>query len=208
LLIVDALPLTRAGLSGLLAKTGLPISVIGTTGSGAEAIRMTRQHQPDVVLLDIHLDDIDAGDCIRQILGAGSARVVALTASADLGLVLPALTAGAAGYLCRDISGHVLAKNILDVATRSTVTKPTDVPVSPPDSQAIPAETAASTLTPREQQVLCLLTKGLSNRALATELEISQATVKAHLTKIFATLGVVDRTQAAVWAFRHGFGEC
>jgi DNA-binding NarL/FixJ family response regulator len=206
LLIVDALPLTRAGLSGLLAETDLPISVVGTTGSGAEAIRMTRRFGPDVVLLDVDLVDMDASDCIREILRAGSARVIALTASTDISLVLPALTAGAAAYLCRAISGHVLAKNILDVATRSTVTKPAAAPVPPPVPQPASVPAAADALTPREGQVLGLLTKGLSNRALATELGISEATVKAHLTKIFATLGVVDRTQAAVWAFRHGLG--
>jgi DNA-binding NarL/FixJ family response regulator len=224
-LLVDGLPGFRAGVAQLLHANG-EVEIVGATGHGDDAVRLATILQPDVVLLDVDL--IDGPLCIKGIVAASpSTRVVALTGSQDPERILAALRAGATSYLSKDASGTDLAE-----AVRTTIADgaPLNAPVAPtallrgsgqPTYDRVPrGSTVAQVadedardapeggkLTNRETQVLTLLAKGCSNKVLADTLCISEATVKAHLTKIFRSIGVLDRTQAALWAYRQGYGD-
>jgi len=198
--LVDDHPVLRAGLAELLR--GAPdMEVVGTAADGAEALDVVRRENPDVVLMDLQMPGVDGVAATRAIVQEGiGADVLVLTSYSDGERILAALDAGAVGYLLKDSDPDEVLDGVRAVgrgesplhprAARELLTART---VSPPTVQ----------LTPREIEVLGLVKDGLANKQIARRLGISERTVKAHLTSAFARIGVVDRTQAALWAERN-----
>jgi DNA-binding NarL/FixJ family response regulator len=191
----------RTGLVQLLSSVD-GVDVVGVAAGGEEAVALAGEHDPDVVLMDLEMPGMDGIAATRQIRAQNeTVTVVVLTAFSDRGRILDAIDAGAVGYLLKDAEPDELIRGI-EAAARG------ESPLDPKAAQALVAARASHQsdpeLTPREREVLALLADGLPNKLIARRLEISEKTVKAHLTNIFQRIGVTDRTQAALWAQRHG----
>ncbi len=208
-LIVDDHRMVRSGLRGFLE--GEPgISVAGEAESGEGAIACVPELTPDVVLMDLMMPGIGGIAAIGALRQSHAAlKIMALTSFADDEQVFPALEAGANGYLLKDIDPDELVAAIRAVYAGES-------PLDPEVAKRLvsrfqrPATAPTSTqalhepLTERERDVLLLLTQGKSNKEIASELFIGDRTVKSHLSAIFQKLDVTDRTQAALFAVRHG----
>lgn len=202
--VVDDHELVRAGLVELLAAAG-DIDVVGTAADGERALDVVSAQRPDVVVMDLSMPGIGGIEATRRVLAEHPGiRVIVLTSFSGSSEVLDALDAGAIGYLLKDASPEELRGGIL-AASRG------ESPLSPKAARAVLAardeRQEAPALSDREREVLACVAQGLSNKLIARRLEISEKTVKAHLTSIFQRIGVTDRTQAALWAQRHGLGE-
>lgn len=189
----------RTGLVQLLGGVD-GVEVVGVAAGGEEAVTLAAEQNPDVVLMDLEMPDLDGIEATRRIRAAdGAVNVVVLTAFSDRQRILDAIDAGAVGYLLKDSEPEELVRG-LQAAARG------ESPLAPKAAQALVAARADQQhppeLTPREREVLDLLADGLPNKLIARRLEISEKTVKAHLTSIFQRIGVTDRTQAALWAQR------
>ena len=201
-LLAEDHPVVRAGIESLLANAE-DIEVVGAVADGAEAVALDAELEPDVVLIDLSMPRLDGIGATAQIVAARpGARVVVLTAFADRERILGALDAGALGYLLKDAPPEELLGGIR-AAGRGEA--PLDPKVAS-ELLASRAERRDAGLTDREREVLSLVAEGLPNKRIAMRLEISEKTVKAHLTRVFDRIGVSDRTQAALWARRHGIG--
>jgi DNA-binding NarL/FixJ family response regulator len=203
LLIADDHPLVREALTSLLSGTE-GISVVGVTANGREAVERTLEEVPDVVLMDLEMPVLDGIEATRALKEAGSpARVVVLTTFSDRDRILGALDAGALGYMLKDAEPEEIVRG-LHAAARG------ESPMAPRAAHELITERTESRsdvqLSAREAEVLALVAEGLSNKLIARRLEISEKTVKAHLTSVFAQIGVTDRVQAALWAQRHRVG--
>ena len=200
-LIADDHGVIRDGL-GRLIDALEDIELAGTAGDGAEAVERSRELAPDVVLMDLDMPRMDGIEATRRITEErpGTA-VLVLTSFSDRARILGALSAGACGYLLKDASSDEVADGIR-AASRG------ESPLDPRAARTIISARAEpdpiGALTAREREVLALLVEGLPNKLIARRLEISEKTVKSHLTRIFREIGVTDRTQAALWAERHG----
>jgi DNA-binding NarL/FixJ family response regulator len=199
--IVDDHALFRAGIAQLLEQSG-DIVVVGEAADGDEALAVVTQYEPDVVLMDLSMPRLDGSEATRQIHEAHpNVRIVVLSSYVDASDVLGALDAGAVGYLLKDARPDELLFGI-----RSAVEDGS--PLAPLAARRIVTawqnSQAPGELTGRELDVLVLLADGLPNKVIAQRLGIAEKTVKAHVTRIFQTLGVTDRTQAALWVERHG----
>jgi DNA-binding NarL/FixJ family response regulator len=199
-LVAEDHAVVRSGLLQLLGDVE-NVEVLGAATGGEEAVRLAAEHSPDVVLMDLEMPGLDGIQATRQIRAADSdVNVVVLTAFSDRRRILDAIDAGAVGYLLKDAEPDELVRG-LEAAARG------ESPLAPEAAQALVAARAEQQsvpeLTPREREVLALLADGLPNKLIARRLEISEKTVKAHLTNIFHRIGVTDRTQAALWAQRH-----
>ena len=199
-IVAEDHPVVRSGLLQLLAEVK-QVEVVGAAAGGEEAVTLASSERPDVVLMDLEMPDIDGIEATRRIRAADDGvNVVVLTAFSDRERILDAIDAGAVGYLLKDAEPDELVRG-LEAAARG------ESPLSPKAAQALVAARANRSgepqLTPREDEVLRLLAEGLPNKLIARRLEISEKTVKAHLTSIFQRIGVTDRTQAALWAHRH-----
>lgn len=200
-LIADDHPTMRTGLSQLLAGVA-DLDVVALAANGAEAVTLYAEHHPDVVLMDLVMPEVDGVEATRQILGASpEAHVVILTSFAEQERIFAALDAGAIGYLLKDAEPDELVRGVRAAAAG-------EAPFSPRAAQALLTrrrqQGSLDNLTAREREVLALVGQGLTNKVIARRLGISEKTVKTHLTSVFANLGVADRTQAALWAQRHG----
>jgi DNA-binding NarL/FixJ family response regulator len=202
-LLVDDHRLLRAGLESLLTAVG-DISVVASASDGAEAVAAAADLRPDVILMDLSMPGMGGVEATRKIVAADpSVAVVVLTSFSDRELVLDAVDAGAVGYLLKDAKPEELIRGVRAAADGE----------SPIDSKVartlLSRRTARSDdeLTDREREVLRLVVRGLANKQIGRALGISERTVKAHLTRVFASIGVADRTQAALWAQRHGLGS-
>ena len=200
-LIVDDHGVVRTGLEQLLANSD-EIKLVGSATNGEEAVELALERSPDVVLMDLHMPVLDGIEATRRIIAGGSAaRVVVLTSFSDRQRILDALDAGAVGYLLKDSEPDELVRGIVAAAQGES-------PLAPRAASVVltaRAERApVALLTEREHEVLALLAAGLVNKQIARQLGISEKTVKAHLTSVFRRIGVTDRTQAALWAQRHG----
>jgi DNA-binding NarL/FixJ family response regulator len=200
--IVDDHAVLRAGLEQLLGGES-DIEVVGTAAGGAEAISVVRRLRPDVVLMDLQMPGVDGVAATREIVAAELADVLVLTSYSDAERIVGALDAGALGYLLKDAEPDEVLSGIRAVARGES-------PINPRAARELlgARRTAgvAAELTPRETEVLALVRKGLANKQIARRLGISERTVKAHLTSTFQRIGVIDRTQAALWAERNGVG--
>jgi DNA-binding NarL/FixJ family response regulator len=202
--IVDDHALVRAGLEELL-EGDAEIAVVGTAADGAEAATLVEHEEPDVVLMDLSMPRVDGVEATRRIVASGAeARVVALTSFSERDRVLAAMDAGAVGYLLKDAEPEELRKAIRAAARGES-------PLSPKAAAALVSARGEGgqgpELSGREREVLALIAEGMPNKLIARHLEISEKTVKGHLTRIYAQIGVSDRTQAAIWARERGFGD-
>jgi len=201
-LIADDHGVIRDGLGRLIAA--LPdMELVGVAADGAEAVERCRTERPDVVLMDLEMPGVDGIEATRRILvDRPGTAVLVLTSFSDRPRILGALEAGACGYLLKDVAADQVAEGIRAAARGES-------PLDPRAARTVLAARAepdpAGGLSPREREVLGLLVAGLPNKLIARRLEISEKTVKSHLTSVFRAIGVTDRTQAALWAERNGF---
>lgn len=203
-LIVDDHLVVRQGLRTFLELHD-DIEVIGEASNGVEAVEQARQLLPDVVLMDLVMPEMDGIEATRQIgdLGPGT-KVIALTTFAEDEKIFPAIEAGAAGYLLKDVSPPDLIKAI-QAAHRGEAHLHPEIAKKVMGELAHRAkEPGPDELTDRELEVLRLIGRGLNNRQIAKELVISEKTVKTHVSNILSKLHLADRTQAAIYAIKKG----
>ena len=203
-LLADDHGVIRDGLGRLIGALD-GIELVGVASDGAEALRQTLAVEPDVVLMDLEMPVMDGIEATRRILSERpSTAVLVLTSFSDRPRIVGALEAGACGYLLKDVEAEQVAEGIRAAARGES-------PLDPRAARTILTARSApdplAALSAREREVLELLVEGLPNKLIARRLEISEKTVKSHLTSIFRALGVTDRTQAALWAERHGLGR-
>jgi DNA-binding NarL/FixJ family response regulator len=197
LLIVDDHPVVRNGLRGMFA-TDPGFEVVGEAADGAEAVQLALALAPDVVLMDLRMPVMDGVTAIGELARAGStARVLVLTTYDADSYVLPAINAGATGYLLKDAPYDELLRAVRAAANREAVL-----------SSSVAAklmnqvrESAPGLLSPREHEVLTWVAAGATNREVAVRLLISEATVKTHLINVYGKLGVGDRAAAVAEAY-------
>ena len=195
--------MVRSGLVELLSGAD-DIDVVGTAANGEEAIAATAEHTPDLVLMDLSMPVLDGMEATRRLTsGGGAARVVVLTSFSDRDRILGALDAGAVGYLLKDAEPEELLRGVRAAARGESPLDP-KAATAVLSARAERRESGAEDLSPREREVLTLVAAGMPNKLIARRLEISEKTVKAHLTRVFQQIGVTDRTQAALWAERQG----
>lgn len=196
-LVVDDHRVVRLGLKALLDETS-DIEVVGASADGEEACAMAMDLQPDVILMDLSMPRLDGVEATRRILEESpSISIVVLTSFSDRNRVLAALDAGATGYQLKDADTETLLAGIRHAAEGHAPLDPR-VASEVLASRATVAEQTPH-LTAREEEVLELLGTGLLNKQIARQLGISESTVKSHLSRVFQTIGVHDRTQAALW---------
>ena len=202
LVIVDDHSVVREGLRAFLRLQD-GIDVVGEAATADEAIQVAAALSPDVVLLDLVMPGGDGIGAIRRVIeGAPAARVLVLTSFADDAQIFAAMAAGAAGYLLKDVDPQALADGIRDVHEGRPALHPSVA--ARLMRRGDPREDAHSGMTPRERDVLRLIVEGLANKQIAQRLGIGEKTVKTHVSRVLAKLGVEDRTQAAVLAIREG----
>ncbi|HEV7689046.1 MAG TPA: response regulator transcription factor, partial [Acidimicrobiia bacterium] len=217
LLVVDDHPVVRPGLRTFL-ETRADFEVVGEAGDGETAVAEAARLRPDVILMDLVMPGVDGLEAIGRIRAADPrARILVLTSFASADQVLPALRAGAAGYLLKDAApGDVEAairavhrgEGLLDPAVTATVLAEVNRPGrDSPTAGSRAGDPGFATLTPRERQVLGLLGRGMTNAAIARELFVAEKTVKTHVSSILAKLRLADRTQAALYAARLGLAS-
>jgi DNA-binding NarL/FixJ family response regulator len=200
-MLVDDHAIVRQGLERLF-ETVDDIEVVASASNGREAVDLVAEFEPDVILMDLSMPEMDGVEATRRIIASGSSsRVVVLTSFGDEQRIMDALNAGAHGYLLK----HVAPDDLLN-AIRSAHAG--DAPLDPRAGRVLleARRTGAprqDDLTDREVDVLKLVGEGMANKQIARKLGISERTVKAHLTSIFQLLGVSDRVQAALWAQQH-----
>lgn len=209
-LIADDQALVRAGFRMIL-DTQEDIRVVGEACTGEEAVSRHRSLRPDVVLMDIRMPVLDGLEATRRILGegAGGCRVVMLTTFDLDQYVYAALRSGASGFLLKDVAPEQLIAAVRQVAVGDALLSPS-ITRRLVERFARPREArsmnpgAVTTLTPREEEVLRLVARGMSNGEIAHQLVLSEATVKTHVARIFHKLDVRDRAQAVVFAYEAG----
>jgi DNA-binding NarL/FixJ family response regulator len=208
-LIVDDDNLMRAGLRGVLASDQA-IEVVGEAADGNEASYRTRLLRPDVVLMDVRMPDLDGISATRDVLaGVPAVKVVILTTFEQDDYIFGALNAGASGFLLKRTSPEELIAAIHTIAAGDSLLSPSVTSRVIERMAGQPAPGAArdprlAELTPRETEVLELVARGLSNGEIAATLVIEESTVKTHLKRILAKLGVRDRVQAVIFAYESG----
>jgi DNA-binding NarL/FixJ family response regulator len=206
-LVADDEELVRTGLR-LILDTEPDIEVVAEASNGRQAVDMAKALRPDVVLLDIRMPELDGLEATRQLLGdQATCRVVILTTFDLDQYVYEALQAGASGFLLKDTPAHQLVTAIRaaaagDALLAPSVTRRLITEFTRRGPRATPA--ALQAVTDRELDVLRLLARGLSNAEIAKELYIGEGTVKTHVARLLAKLGVRDRVQAVVLAYQSG----
>jgi two-component system response regulator DevR len=206
-LIVDDHELVRVGLRTLLS-TDPQIEVLGEAATGAQAISMAREQQPDVVLLDAHLPDFSGPDVCRRLRTAVPTAVVAmLTTFSDDELVRDSVRAGAQGYLLKDIAQLDLSRSIQALARGEAVIDSHVAPLVLAAARQNDGGTAGyePPLSARQREVLQLVAQGLSNREIASRMHLSEPTIKGYVEEILLQLGARNRVHAAILATKHGW---
>jgi two-component system, NarL family, response regulator LiaR len=222
-LIVDDHAVVRQGLRTFLElqvdPASFAIEVVGEAADGAQAVEQARRLQPDVVLLDLVMPVMGGIEATPRIVESSPrSRVIILTSFGEEDKLLPAIRAGAQGYLLKDIPPNELVQDVRaaylgkvqlhpDIArTLMSAIAAREAPLTTTPSATSPAS-PPDDLTERELEVLNLIATGLNNRQIADRLVISEKTVKTHVSSILGKLHVEDRTQAAVYALRHGLAS-
>jgi NarL family two-component system response regulator LiaR len=203
-LVVDDHAVVREGLRTFLQlQDGL--EVVGEAGDGEEAVRQAERLHPDVILMDLVMPRLDGVGAMRELRRRlPASRVIVLTSFADDDRILPAIQAGAAGYLLKNLQPQELARAVRAAHAGEALLDPAVAARLVEAIAHAPGEQPAERLTPRERQVLELIGRGLSNKRIARELGVAEKTVKTHVGHVLAKLGVADRTQAALYAVRTG----
>jgi DNA-binding NarL/FixJ family response regulator len=206
--IADDQALVRAGFRLILEEVG-GFQVVGEAADGDQAITAVRRHRPDLVLMDVRMPNLDGIEATRRILSGGaSCRVVILTTFDLDEHVFAALRAGASGFLLKDVSPEQLVASLRILAGGEALLAPSitrrlierfTAPGSGPAASHV-----LSALTEREREVLILVARGLSNDELAGELHVGESTIKTHVGRVLAKLGLRDRVQAVVFAYENG----
>lgn len=194
-LVVDDHAMVRTGLVAILSTDG-DIEVVAQAADGHAAVTEALASTPDVVLMDLSMPVVDGVEATRSVLAAlPTARIVVLTSFADQDRVRRALAAGAVGYQLKDAEPESLRAAVRAAAEGH-------VPLDPRVAGALLPRVAdpAEALSPREREVLLLVTEGLANKQIARTLNIAERTVKTHLGNVYRHIGVIDRTSAAMWA--------
>jgi DNA-binding NarL/FixJ family response regulator len=212
-LIADDDHLMRAGLAAVL-ESDADIEVVGQASTGREAIVLTRRHEPDVVLMDVQMPDLDGIEATRELTGADSAgnqaRVLILTTFEEDEYIFGGLRAGASGFLLKRTRPEDLIRAVHTIAAGESLLSPSvtrrviDRMAHQPDRRAGSDPGPVQELTPREREVLELLAGGLSNAEIATTLVIEESTVKTHVKRVLMKLRLRDRVQAVIFAYEHG----
>jgi DNA-binding NarL/FixJ family response regulator len=199
-LIVDDHAIVREGLRTLLsAEPGIAVS--GEAADGAAALTQARALGPDVILMDLVMPGVNGIEAVKNLRAAGlKTPVLMLTSFANSQQVHDALQAGASGYLLKD----VLKKELLGAIRAVHQGKPVLHAEAKKQMDARAAGAPHDFLTTREREVLVCIARGLSNKSIATEMGLTEGTVKGYVSAIFDKLGVEDRTQAALYAVKHG----
>lgn len=197
ILIVDDHPIMRVGIAALISSSK-GMECVGQAGSGEEAIEMHARLQPDITLMDLRLPGIGGVETIRRIRQhSPKARFIVLTTYEGDEDIHQAIEAGASGYLVKGLPQEMLVNAVLRVHAGARY-------LPPPMTKALADRTPDSSLSAREREVLMLVAKGQSNKEIAAQLGITEATVKCHVSVILARLNAADRTQAVVNAIRRG----
>jgi DNA-binding NarL/FixJ family response regulator len=213
IVVADDHQVVRTGFAALL-DTQPDFTVLGTASDGAEAVRMSRELRPDVVLMDVRMPGTDGIEATRQLTGGPDAPRVIILTTFDLDeYVYDALRAGASGFLLKDVTAERLFDAVRVVAagdallapavTRRLISEFARITPRAGGPAGQPAA-AVSDLTPRETEVLRLLAEGLSNPEIADRLVVTEETVKTHVSRVLHKLGLRDRTQAVVLAYESG----
>jgi DNA-binding NarL/FixJ family response regulator len=213
-LIVDDHAMVRQGLRTFLElqdNSAPRITVVGEAGNGTEAVELAGNVQPDIVLLDLVMPQMDGIQATPKIIECSpNSRVIILTSFGEEDKVLPAIRAGAQGYLLKDIPPDELVHAIREAYLGKVQLHPEIAKklMSAVAAQEVTVSRFATNsnggLTEREQEVLHLIADGLSNREIAEKIFISEKTVKTHVSNILSKLQLTDRTQAAIYALKHG----
>ena len=197
ILIVDDHPIMRIGIATLIGSSHEMVCV-AQAGNGEEAMELHRQHKPDITLMDLRLPGISGVETIRRIRAESpKARFIVLTTYEGDEDIHQAMEAGASGYLVKGLPQETLVNAVRRVHAGGRF-------LPSPVSQALAERTPDANLSARERQVLELLAKGKTNKEIATDLGISEATVKCHVAVILMRLNVTDRTKAVVTALQRG----
>ena len=211
-LVADDQELVRTGFAMILRAAGIP--VVGQAANGREAVALARDLHPDVVLMDIRMPEMDGLEATRTILAnppieGPTARIIILTTFDVDGYVYDALVAGASGFLLKDVSAPHLANAVRLVMTGDALLAPAITRRLVEQHSGRASKSAASVgrlrfLTPRELDILTVVASGLSNNEIAQQLNLSESTVKTHVSNVLTKLGVRDRVQAVVLAYETG----
>ena len=208
-LICDDQPLVRAGFRTILGSKR-DIEVVGEAENGAEALALAERRRPDVILMDIRMPVLDGVEATRRLVAAGTAARILVLTTFDLDeYVHAAIRAGASGFLLKDVTPAKLLEAIRIVADGDALLAPsvtrrllerfaTTLPAGEASGDAL------AELTSRETEVLRLLAGGMSNAEIASELVVSEATVKTHISSVLRKLGLRDRVQAVIVAYESG----
>ncbi|MCQ9179786.1 response regulator transcription factor [Streptomyces sp. IBSBF 2953] len=209
LVVADDQDLLRTGFTMILTADG--IDVVGEAANGAEAIELVRATSPDVVLMDIRMPKVDGLEATRRILteAAEPPRIIILTTFDSDRFVYTALSAGASGFLLKDVTPEQLVTAVRLVRTGDALLAPSITRrliqrFAPADTPSAALHRDLAVLSPRELDVLQLLAKGLSNMELAARMQLSETTVKTHVRRILAKLNLRSRAQAVVVAYESG----
>jgi NarL family two-component system response regulator LiaR len=215
-LLVDDHALVRQGLR-MFIEMQADMAVVGEGANGTDAVNLAARLNPDVILLDLVMPNMDGVEATRKILESNPhARVLILTSFGEDDKVFPAIRAGAQGYLLKDIQPRDLVQAIRETYQGKAQIHP-EIARSLMKAVAGNMQTPAQKterldkdlqgLTEREQEVLGYIASGLTNHEIAEKMVISEKTVKTHVSNLLDKLGLQDRTRAAIWALKHGLGE-
>nr|WP_237526000.1 MULTISPECIES: response regulator transcription factor [unclassified Streptomyces] len=203
-MLVDDHQVVRRGLRTFLEIQD-DIEVVGEAADGAEGVARTEELRPDVVLMDIKMPGTDGIEALRRLRELENpAKVLIVTSFTEQRTVVPALRAGASGYVYKDVDPDALAGAIRSVHAGHVLLQPEVAGALLAQDEPGAGTGRGSTLTEREREVLGLIADGRSNREIARALVLSEKTVKTHVSNILMKLDLADRTQAALWAVRHG----
>jgi DNA-binding NarL/FixJ family response regulator len=206
-LIVDDHAVVREGLRTFLELQD-GIEVAGEAVDGEDALRESERLKPDVVLMDLVMPKLDGVGAMRELRRrVPEARVIVLTSFLEDERLLPAVRAGAAGYLLKNVQPQELARAIRTAAAGEALLDPAVAARLVEALEEDGRDARAEQLTPREREVLALIGRGFANKRIALELGIAEKTVKTHVGNVLSKLGVADRTQAALYAARLGLGS-
>ncbi|GAB2623615.1 response regulator transcription factor [Streptomyces capparidis] len=206
-LLVDDHQVVRRGLRTFLEVQD-DIEVVGEAADGAEGVARAEELKPDVILMDVRMPGMDGIEALRALRERGSAaRVLVITSFTEQRAVVPALRAGATGYVYKDVDPEALARAIRSVHAGHVLLQPEVAGALLAGDAGNGAQGRGGTLTEREREVLALIADGRSNREIARALVLSEKTVKTHVSNILMKLDLADRTQAALWAVRHGMAD-